>query len=72
MLLLARAANDAAEPWGFFKLLYCSAPMRRPKEEPKHSCDDFEEAPRDFASLRGHVQHARKPLVREGARSAYL
>ena len=46
--------------------------MCRPKEEPKHSCDDSEEAPRDFASLRGHVRPARKPLVRENARSACL
>lgn len=34
--------------------------MRRPKEELKHSCDDFEEAPRDFASLRGGMFNTRE------------
>ena len=71
MLLLARAANDAAEPWGFSNFCIVAHPCAGLKKHGDILATTLKKREGLRRAMRKHIRPARKPLAHENARSAY-
>ncbi len=71
MLLLARAANDAAEPWGFSNFCIVAHLYAGLKKHENILAATLKKREGLRRAMRKHVRSARKLLAHENARSAY-
>ena len=71
MLLLARAANDAAEPWGFSNFCIVAHPCAGHKKHGDILATTLKKRRRASPAYGEAHSAVRKSLVHENARSAY-